>query len=44
MRLVLALAAGVVDDDDLAVTVHDDDLPSRLAVARFALRMRTMPS
>ena len=26
--MVLALAAGVVDEDDLAVAVHDDDVPS----------------
>ena len=38
--VVLALAAGVVDDDDLAVAVHDDDVPSCF-FATFALRMRT---
>ena len=38
--MVLALAAGVVDEDDLAVAVHDDDVPS-FFLATFALRMRT---
>ena len=40
---MLALAAGVVDDDDLAVAVHDHDVPS-FFLAMFALRMRTKPS
>ena len=34
---MLALAAGVVDDDELAVAVHDDAVPSRfLATFAFA--------
>ena len=38
--VVLALAAGVVDEDDLAVAVHDDACRPASS-ATFALRMRT---
>ncbi len=41
---MLALAAGVVDDHELAVAVHDRDGAVLLDRWRFARRMRTKPS